>query len=79
MILFNHILKKYTGEYKLHKSQEKINHLMYMDAIKLLKKWKRIGNTNTGSEYIQSSYRNWICHANKKEKLRTLREKKTNK
>ena len=30
----NHILKKCTGGYKLTKSQEKINHLMYMNEIK---------------------------------------------
>ena len=31
----NHILRKYTGGYKLYKSQEKIYHLKYMDDIKL--------------------------------------------
>ena len=30
----NHILRKFTAWYKLSKSQEKINHLMYMDDIK---------------------------------------------
>ena len=30
----NHILRKCTAGYKLSKSQEKINHLMYMDDIK---------------------------------------------
>ena len=34
----NYILKKCIGGYKLHKSQEKINHLMYMDDIKLFAK-----------------------------------------
>ena len=34
----NHILRKCTGQYKFHKSQEKINHLMYMDDIKLFVK-----------------------------------------
>ena len=38
MIPLNHILKKYTAGYKLSKSQEKINHLMYMDDIKLFAK-----------------------------------------
>ena len=32
---FNHILGICTGRYKLSKSQEKINHLMYTDDIKL--------------------------------------------
>ena len=32
------ILRKFTARYKLSKSQEKINHLMYMDNIKLFAK-----------------------------------------
>ena len=35
MMALNHILRKCTVRYKLSKSQEKINHLMYMDSIKL--------------------------------------------
>ena len=38
MMSLNHILRKGTGGYKLTKSQEKINHLMYMDDIKLFTK-----------------------------------------
>ena len=34
MIPLNHILRKCTAGYKLSRSQEKINHLMYMDDIK---------------------------------------------
>ena len=34
----NHILRKCTAGYKLNKSQEKINHLIYMDDIKLFAK-----------------------------------------
>ena len=34
----NHISWKFTGEYKLHKSHEKINNLQYMDDIKLFAK-----------------------------------------
>ena len=37
----NHILWKCTGRYKLSKSQKKINHLMYMDDIKLFAKNER--------------------------------------
>ena len=37
----NHILRKYTARYKLSKLQEKINHLMYMDDIKLLAKYEK--------------------------------------
>ena len=34
----NHLLRKCTAGYKLSRSQEKINHLMYMDDIKLFAK-----------------------------------------
>ena len=34
----NHLLRKYTEDNKLLKSQEKINHLMYMDDIKVIVK-----------------------------------------
>ena len=35
MMPLNHILRKFTARYKLRRAQEKINHLMYMDDIKL--------------------------------------------
>ena len=38
MIPLNPILRKCTSGYKLSRSQEKINHLMYMDDIKLFAK-----------------------------------------
>ena len=38
MTPLNHILRKCTARYKLRKSQEMINHLMYMDDIKLFAK-----------------------------------------
>ena len=38
MMPLNHIFRKYTAGYKLSRSQEKINHLMYMDDIKLFAK-----------------------------------------
>ena len=38
MMSLNHILKKCIAGYKLSRSQEKINHLMYMDDIKLFAK-----------------------------------------
>ena len=41
MMPLNHILRKYTGGYKFNKLQAKINHLMYMDDIKLLAKNKK--------------------------------------
>ena len=36
MMPLNHILGKCTAGYKLSKSQEKINYLMYIDDMKLL-------------------------------------------
>ena len=52
MMPLNHILRKCTAGYKLSKSQEKVNHLMYMDDIKLfaknVKNWKL--------EYTQLEY-----------------------
>ena len=38
MVSFNHILRKSTAGYKLSRSQKKINHLMYLDDIKLFAK-----------------------------------------
>ena len=38
MMPLNHILRKCTAGYKLSRSQEKVNHLMYMDDIKLFAK-----------------------------------------
>ena len=38
MIPLYHIHRKCTAGYKLRKSQEKINHRMYMDEIKLFEK-----------------------------------------
>ena len=37
----NLILRKCTGGYKLNKSQENVNHLMYMDDIKLFTKMRK--------------------------------------
>ena len=61
MMPLNHILRKCTAGYKLTRSQEKINHLMYMDDIKLfakkekeretLKHTVRIYSQNIGMEF----------------------------
>ena len=62
MIPLNHILRKYTGGYKLKKSQEKINYFIYMDDVKLCaKKQKKIRSPNTDFENILSGYRARIC------------------
>ena len=41
MMPLNHIFRKCTAGYKLSKLQKKINHLMYMDSIKLFVKNER--------------------------------------
>ena len=41
MMSLNHILRKCTDGYKLSRSQEKSNPLMYMDDIKLFAKKKK--------------------------------------
>ena len=41
MMPVNHILRKCTDGYKVSKSQEKINHLMYMGDIKLFARMKK--------------------------------------
>ena len=57
-----HILRKFTSEYKHCRSPEKINHLMYMDDIKLFTKNEkeletliqkvRIYSLNIGMEFV---------------------------
>ena len=61
MMPLNHILRKCTAGYKLSRLQEKINHLMFMDNIKLFAKNKkeletlihavRIYNQDIGMEF----------------------------
>ena len=61
MMPLNHILRKCTTGYKLSRSQEKVNHLMYMDDIKLFAKNEkeletlilriRIYSQDTGMEF----------------------------
>ena len=61
MMPLNHILRKCTAGYKLNRSQEKVNHLMYMDDIKLFAKNEkeletlihtvRIYSRDTGKEF----------------------------
>ena len=57
MMPLTHVFRKCIAGYKLRKSQEKTNHFMYIDDIKLYQKRKRIGNPNTNCENIQSGYR----------------------
>ena len=86
MMPLSHIIRKYTLGYKLSKSREKMNHLMYMDDMKLLaKNKKKPGHPNTGSENIQSGSKDGIwhwkmCHAgNKKQETTHDRKNETTK
>ena len=66
MMPHNHIHRKCIDGFKLSKLQEKINHLMYMDDIKLCQKWKSTRNFYTGTEnrYIRmESGIEKMCHA----------------
>ena len=47
-----HILRKFTGDYKLTKLQEKKSLNVYGRHQTVCQKWKRIGNSSTGSENI---------------------------
>ena len=55
MILLHHLFRKCKDEYKLIKSQEKINHLLYMD-IKLFSKNKNVLETRIKAVRIYSQY-----------------------
>ena len=47
MMPLNHVIRKCAAGYKLSRSQEKVNHLMFMDDIKLFSKnEKGFGNPN---------------------------------
>ena len=69
MMPLNHILRKCTAGYKLSRSQEKINHLMYMDDIKLFAKNERELETLLHAVRIYSQD---IGH-----RIRTLEENET--
>ena len=56
MMPLNHILRKCTTGYKLSRSQEKINHLMYMDDIKLFAKNEKELETPIHAVRIYSQY-----------------------
>ena len=51
MMPLNHILRKCTAGYKLSRSQEKINHLMYMDDTKIFAKNEKELETLIHTEY----------------------------
>ena len=56
----NHVLRKCTAGYKLTKSKEKINHLIYMDDIKLFANNVKELETNTRRQNIQLGHKNGI-------------------
>ena len=55
----SHILRKYIAGCKLSKSQEKINHLMYMDDIKLFAKNEKELETLIQTVRIYSQDMEW--------------------
>ena len=62
MMLIDQEFRKCIKGYKLTKAQEKINHVMYMDNIKLFaKKGKKIEDPNIDDKNIELGYRdrNW--------------------
>ena len=93
MMPLNHILRKCPAGYKLSKSQEKINHLMYMDDIKLFAKNEKefetiIHTVRIYSQDIGIEFDIKMCHdsngkrktrlyGRNQDKIRTLGEKET--
>ena len=77
MAPLNHLHRKYTGRYKLYKSQEKINHLMYINNIKLFTKNEkelelliqavRIYSQDTGMEFGREKYVMQIIRGGKRQ------------
>ena len=63
MMPLSYIFRKYTGRYKLHKSQEKNQpRNIHGRHQTVCQNWERIGNPRTGRENIQSRYRDGNCH-----------------
>ena len=73
----NHILRKCTAAYKLIKMHEKINHLRYMDDIKLFAKSERglktslqtvrIYSQDIGTEIGIEKYAMWVMKSDKRQ------------
>ena len=76
MMPLNHILRKCTAGYKHSKSQERINHLMYKDDIKLFaqneKEWEtliqtfRIYSQDIGMEFGIDKYAMLVIKSGKR-------------
>ena len=92
MIPLNHIPRKCTAGYKLSRSQEKVNHLMYMDDIKLFAKNEkeletlihtvRIYSRDIGMEFGIEKCAMLVMKSDgielpNKDKIKTLTEKET--
>ena len=54
MMPLSYVFRKYTGNYKSIKLQEKINPLMQ----DVCRKWKRTGGPNTNNKNVRPGYRN---------------------
>ena len=76
MMPLNRILRKFTGRYNIHISKEKKTPHFHGRYQIVCRKLKRIRNSNTGSEDIQSWYKDGIlhrkmCHANNEQRKTT--------
>ena len=60
MMPLNYIFRKCTGAYKFTKLQEKINHLVYMDDLKIFVKNEK--DLDSNKKKIEVGYRNGIWH-----------------
>ena len=78
MMPHNQILRKCAGDYKFAKSQEKIDHLKYIDEVKLFAKNEKELETNTNNKNIQPGCRNRICHRKNDEKRKKTNKRKNN-
>ena len=76
----NHILRKCTAGYKLSQLQENINHLMYMDDIKLFTKTEKELETLIHTVWVYNQDRDRIRHRKmhhaNKEKRKTTHDGK---
>ena len=71
MMPLNHILRKCTARYKLNKLQEKINHLMYLDNIKLLAKNEKELETLLHAGHWDGIWHRKMCHASNEKRQTT--------
>ena len=77
MMPLNHILRKCTAGFKINKSLEKINHLRYIDGIKLFAENEKELETRIQTVRILSRYRNRGARGYRRRKWLRRREFKS--